>query len=60
VAVARADFGRTGHKSSRTLFGAASTIARIRAGEDPAAIAESWRADESEWRLTRAKYLLYQ
>jgi hypothetical protein len=34
-------------------------LARIRAGEDPAAIAASWAQDEAAWRLTRAKYLLY-
>ena len=32
---------------------------KIRAGDDPAAIAASWAADEAKWRLTRAKYLLY-
>jgi uncharacterized protein YbbC (DUF1343 family) len=41
------------------LFGSATTLARIRAGEDPALIAASWIADEAKWRLTRAKYLLY-
>jgi hypothetical protein len=34
-------------------------LERIRAGEDPAAIAASWAVDEAAWRLTRAKYLLY-
>jgi uncharacterized protein YbbC (DUF1343 family)/CubicO group peptidase (beta-lactamase class C family) len=41
------------------LLGSTSTIAKIRAGEDPAAIASSWAPDEAAWRLTRAKYLLY-
>jgi uncharacterized protein YbbC (DUF1343 family)/CubicO group peptidase (beta-lactamase class C family) len=41
------------------LLGSTSTIAKIRAGEDPAAIAASWAPDEEAWRLTRAKYLLY-
>ncbi len=41
------------------LFGSAALIARVRAGDDPAAIAASWRAGEERWRLTRAKYLLY-
>jgi uncharacterized protein YbbC (DUF1343 family)/CubicO group peptidase (beta-lactamase class C family) len=41
------------------LLGSASAIARIRAGDDPAAIASSWAGDEAKWRLTRAKYLLY-
>jgi uncharacterized protein YbbC (DUF1343 family)/CubicO group peptidase (beta-lactamase class C family) len=41
------------------LLGSKATIAKIRAGEDPAAIAASWAQDEAAWRLTRAKYLLY-
>jgi uncharacterized protein YbbC (DUF1343 family) len=41
------------------LLGSASAIARIRAGDDPAAIVSSWAGDEAKWRLTRAKYLLY-
>jgi len=41
------------------LFGSKTTLDRIRRGDDPAAIAASWAADEAKWRLTRAKYLLY-
>jgi uncharacterized protein YbbC (DUF1343 family)/CubicO group peptidase (beta-lactamase class C family) len=41
------------------LFGSAAGIARIRAGDDPIAIAASWGAAEGRWRLLRAKYLLY-
>ena len=41
------------------LFGSRETLARIRSGDDPAAIAASWGAAESKWRLLRAKYLLY-
>ncbi|MBI3400718.1 MAG: DUF1343 domain-containing protein [Acidobacteria bacterium] len=41
------------------LLGSKTTIEKIRAGQDPAAIAASWTADEAKWRLTRAKYLLY-
>jgi uncharacterized protein YbbC (DUF1343 family) len=41
------------------LFGA-DTVRRIRAGEDPAAIAASWSRAESAWRLLRSKYLLYR
>jgi uncharacterized protein YbbC (DUF1343 family) len=41
------------------LFGATSGLARIKAGDDPAAIAASWAAAEARWRLLRAKYLLY-
>ena len=42
------------------LFGSKETLSRIRAGEDPAAIAQSWSAAEARWRLLRAKYLLYR
>jgi uncharacterized protein YbbC (DUF1343 family) len=41
------------------LFGSTDGLTRIKNGEDPAAIAASWAADESRWRLLRAKYLLY-
>jgi len=41
------------------LFGA-DTVKRIRAGEDPAAIAASWSRAESGWRLLRSKYLRYR
>jgi uncharacterized protein YbbC (DUF1343 family)/CubicO group peptidase (beta-lactamase class C family) len=42
------------------LFGSREGLARIRAGEDPAAIAASWGAVEARWRLLRAPYLLYR
>jgi uncharacterized protein YbbC (DUF1343 family) len=41
------------------LFGSKEGLARIRAGDDPAAIAQSWAAGESRWRLLRAPYLIY-
>jgi uncharacterized protein YbbC (DUF1343 family) len=41
------------------LVGAKATIEKIRAGVDPATIAASWRGDEEQWRMLRAKYLLY-
>jgi uncharacterized protein YbbC (DUF1343 family)/CubicO group peptidase (beta-lactamase class C family) len=41
------------------LVGSRATIAKIRAGEEVAAIAASWAQDEAAWRLKRAKYLLY-
>jgi uncharacterized protein YbbC (DUF1343 family) len=41
------------------LFGSKDSLARIRAGESPEAIASSWAADEARWRVIRAKYLLY-
>ncbi|MEX2272122.1 MAG: exo-beta-N-acetylmuramidase NamZ domain-containing protein [Vicinamibacterales bacterium] len=41
------------------LFGSARDIARIKAGDDPAAIATGWTSAEARWRRIRAKYLLY-
>jgi uncharacterized protein YbbC (DUF1343 family) len=41
------------------LFGSRDGLARLKAGEDPAAIAASWTAAETLWRQLRAKYLLY-
>jgi uncharacterized protein YbbC (DUF1343 family)/CubicO group peptidase (beta-lactamase class C family) len=41
------------------LFGSASGLARIKAGDDPAAIARSWAQAEARWRLLRAKHLIY-
>jgi uncharacterized protein YbbC (DUF1343 family) len=41
------------------LLGSQSAIDRIRAGEDPALIAKSWSADESQWRRLCSPYLLY-
>jgi uncharacterized protein YbbC (DUF1343 family) len=45
---------------SDRLFGSKDGISRIRAGEDPAAVAQSWSAGEGRWRLLRNKYLLYR
>ena len=45
--------------AAATLLGSKETLSRIRAGDDPQAIASSWAKDEAEWRLLRAKYLLY-
>ncbi len=41
------------------LLGNDATAARIRAGEDPRRIVESWQADLEAFRKVRAKYLLY-
>jgi uncharacterized protein YbbC (DUF1343 family) len=46
--------------AAERLFGSREGIARLRAGEDPAAIAASWSAAEARWRLLRAPYLLYR
>jgi uncharacterized protein YbbC (DUF1343 family) len=45
--------------AAERLLGSKDAISRIRAGDDPQAIAASWAADEARWRLLRAKYLLY-
>jgi len=47
-------------EASERLMGSKDTITRIRAGEDPAAIATSWSAGEGRWRLLRNQYLLYR
>ena len=41
------------------LLGSSDALARVRTGEDPAAVAASWARAESRWRTLRAKYLLY-
>ena len=41
------------------LFGSTAGLDRIKAGDDPAAIAASWSGGEARWRLLRAKYLIY-
>jgi uncharacterized protein YbbC (DUF1343 family) len=47
-------------EATERLLGSRDAIARIRAGEDPAAIAASWSAGEARWRLLRNKYLAYR
>ncbi|MGE5244907.1 MAG: serine hydrolase [Betaproteobacteria bacterium] len=42
-----------------TLFGSAETLKRIRAGDDPSAIAASWKPEEDAWRRVAKKYELY-
>jgi uncharacterized protein YbbC (DUF1343 family) len=46
-------------EDAATLVGSKATLDRIRAGDDPEAIAASWSADEANWRIVRANYLLY-
>jgi uncharacterized protein YbbC (DUF1343 family) len=43
----------------KELMGSAKTLARVKAGEDPARTARSWMADETHWRRLREPYLLY-
>ncbi len=47
-------------ETTERLFGLKDGVTRIRAGEDPGAVAASWAAGESRWRLLRSKYLLYR
>ena len=42
------------------LIGTEALVARITQGDDAAAIAGSWSADEARWRQRRAKHLLYR
>jgi uncharacterized protein YbbC (DUF1343 family) len=47
-------------EAAERLFGSKEGIARIRAGDDPATLTNTWSAAEAQWRLLRAKYLLYR
>jgi uncharacterized protein YbbC (DUF1343 family) len=47
-------------EAAERLLGSKDALSRIRAGDDPQAIAASWAAGEARWRLLRAKYLLYR
>lgn len=51
--------GRFEIDRAASLFGSKAGLARVKAGDDPAAIAASWTADESSWRARSARYLLY-
>jgi uncharacterized protein YbbC (DUF1343 family)/CubicO group peptidase (beta-lactamase class C family) len=42
------------------LIGSEQIVARLRQGEDAAAVAARWSADEAQWRRLRAKYLMYR
>jgi uncharacterized protein YbbC (DUF1343 family) len=42
------------------LLGSRASLERVRAGEDPRAVATSWNTAEARWRRLRAKYLLYR
>ena len=61
IAAALARLYPDDYKLQRTavLFGSSAALARATAGDDPGAIAASWGAGEAQWRLLRAKYLLY-
>jgi uncharacterized protein YbbC (DUF1343 family) len=46
-------------EKEENLMGSETTLIQILAGEDPAVIAKTWRADEKHWRQLRRRYLLY-
>lgn len=45
--------------SALRLLGSRDTLTRVKAGEAPSSIAESWSAAAARWRLLRAPYLIY-
>lgn len=47
-------------EAAERLFGSKESLARVKAGEDPARVAASWAAGEGRWRKLRAKYLIYR
>ena len=47
-------------ETTQALLGSKTVMARLKAGDDPAAIASSLAADEARWRLRRAPYLIYR
>ena len=60
AALARLHGDRYQLETTARLFGSRESLERVMRGEDPAAVASSWGADEARWRQTRAKYLLYK
>jgi uncharacterized protein YbbC (DUF1343 family) len=46
-------------EEEENLAGSESTLIQVLAGENPAAIAKTWLADEKRWRQLRKPYLLY-
>ena len=51
---ARFDAGTTAK-----LVGSSTQLAQVLSGTDPGKVSTAWTADEAQWRLLRAKYLLY-
>ena len=60
AAIHRLDGAKFDLEAAERLFGSKELLARIRAGDDPAAVASAWSADEARWRLLRNQYLLYR
>ena len=52
--------GPAGDRSGATAVRIDGWHRRLKAGDDPAAIAASWSAAEARWRLLRAKYVIYR
>jgi uncharacterized protein YbbC (DUF1343 family) len=46
-------------EEEENLLGSETVLRQILAGEDPAAIVDTWQADEKHWRQLRRQYLLY-
>ena len=47
-------------ETTARLLGSRQALERVKAGEDPAAVAAGWSAAEARWRQLRAKYLIYK
>ncbi|MCA1559691.1 MAG: DUF1343 domain-containing protein [Acidobacteria bacterium] len=60
AALSRLYGGKYELESAERLFGSREGLSRIRAGDDPAAVAASWSAAEARWRLLTRKYLIYR
>jgi uncharacterized protein YbbC (DUF1343 family) len=41
------------------LLGSETALSHILAGQDPADVVQTWKADEKQWRRVRSRYLLY-
>ncbi len=59
AAVMKLHPGKFDPKVVARLIGNEDTIRRLQAGEDPRAIADSWRGGEQRFRRVRSPYLLY-
>jgi uncharacterized protein YbbC (DUF1343 family) len=59
-AVVRLFPGKLTIDTAAKLFGSRDGLARIAAGDDPAAIAASWTTAENAWVELTARYLLYR
>jgi uncharacterized protein YbbC (DUF1343 family)/CubicO group peptidase (beta-lactamase class C family) len=47
-------------ETTARLLGSRQALERVKAGEDPTAVAAGWSAAEARWRQLRAKYLIYK